>query len=44
MKWREKKCEIKTKCPDLKGECGEKHEFLSSFQHEFFSRCRVISR
>ena len=22
-----KKCEIKTKCPYLKGECGEYHEF-----------------
>ena len=30
------KCEIKTKCPDLKGECGEQHEFCwSIFEHHF---------
>ena len=23
-----KKCEIRTKCPDLKGECGEKEDVL----------------
>ena len=41
-----KKCEIKTKCPDLKGECGEQHKFFwSSFQQElFFNRCQVNSR
>ena len=26
-----RKCEIKTKCPDLKEECGEQHGFLVKF-------------
>ena len=33
-----KKCEINTKCPDLKGECGELTEKTCvSFQQEFLS-------
>ena len=31
-----KKCEIKTKCPDLKGECGEQHRFLVKFSARVF--------
>ena len=31
-----KKCEIKTKCPDLKGECGEKHKFFVKFSARVF--------
>ena len=38
-KWDQvKKCEIKTKCPDLKGECGESHKFFSLvFSKSFWS-------
>ena len=33
-----KKCEIKTKCPDFKGECGEYHKFFSQvFSKSFLS-------
>ena len=42
-----KKCEIKTKCPDLKGECGEEYKFfvLVKFSARvFFDRCLVNSR
>ena len=39
-----KKCEIKTKCPDLKGECGEQHKFFqSSFQQEFLSMSSEVT-
>ena len=33
-----KKLEIQTKCPDLKGECGEYHEFLIKFSARVFFR------
>ena len=32
-----KKCEIKTKCPDLKGSAENNTSFSSSFQQEFLS-------
>ena len=36
-----KKCEIKTKCPGLEGECGEEHKFFEcGEEHKFF--CQVF--
>ena len=33
-----KQCEIQTKCPDLKGECGGYHEFFDQVSSTIFYR------